>query len=153
MKIQLKKANAKDLNEILLLFKETIISTCNEDYNSEQIRVWTSSIEKKDRWKSALKEQLFIIALFKEKIVGFGSLENGDYIDYLYVHKDYLRKGIANKIFEKLEFESKKLGFEKLSSDVSKTARPFFESKGFEVYKENKNIINGIEIINYKMIK
>ena len=36
---------------------------------------------------------------------------------------------------------------------LNKTAIPFFEKKGFKIVKENKHIIRGIEIINYRMMK
>ncbi len=98
-----------------------------------------------------LVNQYFLIAEIDEKMIGFGSLENGNHIDFLYIYKDFIRKGIANLIFDKLKAESLKLGFDKQTSDVSKTARPFFETKGFKVIRENKNKINGVEIINYHM--
>lgn len=151
MNMELRIADQNDLEEIQTLFVETIKSTCRNDYNKEQIEAWTSSVENKERWKAILKNQYFLLAVIDNKIVGYGSLENGNYLDFMYVHKDYLRQGIANILFEKLKNESIKLGFDKLTSDVSKTARPFFETKGFSVLKENRNVIKGVEIINYHM--
>ncbi len=118
-------------------------------FNNKQIEAWISSVKNKEKWKSILADQYFLIAEVEGKMVGYGSLEKGNYIDFLYIHKNFVRKGIANLIFEKLKAESLKLGFDKLTSDVSKTALPFFETKGFKVIKENKNIMNGVEIINY----
>ena len=151
MKIELRHATLNDLNEMQDLFVETIISTCSKDYNDEQINVWTSSVENKDRWRARITNQFFLVAEIDNKIVGYGSLDNGNYLDFLYVHKDFLRKGIANLIYEKLKSESLRHGFDKLTSYVSKTARPFFETKGFKIIKENKNMMNGVEIINYHM--
>ena len=151
MKIELRQANLNDLEEMQILFVDTIKSTCKNDYNKEQINVWTSSVKNMERWKSILSNQYFIIAEVENKIVGYGSLENGNYIDFMYVHKDYLRQGIANLLFKSLKKKSIKLGFDSLTSDVSITARPFFETKGFRIIKENKNVIKGVEIINYKM--
>lgn len=151
MKIELRQANLEDLEEMQTLFVETINSTCKKDYSKEQINVWTSSVENKEKWISIIRNQYFLIAEINNKIVGYGSLENGNYLDFMYVHKDYLRQGIANLLFENLKKESTKLGFDKLTSDVSKTALPFFETKGFRIIKENKNIMKGVEIINYNM--
>lgn len=151
--VKLKKGELKDLDEILILFEETIVSTCKNHYNPQQIRIWQLSARDKDRWNSALQNQFFIVAQINERIVGFGSLKNGNYIDFLYVHMDYLRQGIAAKIFDKLENEAKKVDSKKLFANVSKTALPFFEFKGFQIIKENINRINGVEINNYKMIR
>jgi putative acetyltransferase len=151
--ITLRHANIDDLPEMQALYVETIKSTCKKEYNQEQIFVWTSSVENKARWKEALTHQYFLIAEVENNIVGFGSLENGDYLDFMYVHKDYLRQGIADKLYQALENESQRLECTIMTSDVSKTARPFFEQKGFKVLKENINIIRGVEIVNYRMIK
>ncbi|MGC6434055.1 MAG: GNAT family N-acetyltransferase [Crocinitomicaceae bacterium] len=151
MDLTFRQANVTDLEEIQELFVETIKNTCKNDYTMEQIDVWISSIENKERWMSFLIEQYFIIAENENKIVGFSSLEKGNHVDFMYVHKDFLRKGVANMLFKKLKDKSIKLGFDKLTADVSKTARPFFENKGFKVVRENKNMIKAVEIINFHM--
>ena len=151
MEIKFRQSEFEDLEEIQELFVETIKRTCRNDYNEKQIDAWITSVENKERWKSILANQYFLIAEIDSKMVGYGSLENGNYLTFMYVHKDFLRKGIANMIFKKLKAKSLALGFDKLTSDVSKTARPFFETKGFKVIRENKNMINGVEIINYHM--
>ena len=151
MLIDIRLATQSDIEEAKSLFADTIKSTCKNDYNVEQINAWVSSVENKERWESLLKEQYFIIAQIEEEMVGFATLEDGCYLDFLYVHKDHLRKGIANLLYDNLKAEASRRGIQKLSSDVSITAQPFFESKGFKIIKENRNIRNGIELINYKM--
>ena len=88
MKLIFEKATIENLNEILNLFKNTIENSCFKEYNEAQIAVWVSSIEDKERWKSKIENQYFIVVKNQNKIVGFGSLEK-NYIDLLYVHKDF----------------------------------------------------------------
>lgn len=151
MSIKTRRAEPGDLEALQSLFVETIKSTCKNDYSAEQIAVWTSSIENKERWKGIMADQYVLVAELDGAIAGFGSLENGSYLDFLYVHKDYLRRGIANMLFEGLRGESTRQGFKTMTSDVSKTARPFFETKGFRVVRENKMVKKGVEISNYHM--
>lgn len=40
-----------------------------------------------------------------------------------------------------------------LTADVSKTAKPFFEKKGFLLVKEQENLLDDVLIVNYKMRK
>lgn len=49
--------------------------------------------------------------------------------------------------------ELKKKSSEKITANVSITARPFFESLGFISIKEQVVQLNGQEFINYKMEK
>jgi len=144
---------ATDLNIILKLFQDTIQSICIKDYTKAQIAVWISSVEDEERWREAIEEQFFIVAEQSDKIIGFASLKDDNYIDFLYVHKDYQRKGIASLLFKTLQEEAKRQKQNTLWSHVSKTARPFFEGKEFEVIQENNKEVKGVELMNYWMRK
>lgn len=147
MKFIIEKASVENLNEILELFKTTIETSCNKDYNEAQILAWTSSIENKEIWIQKIKNQYFMVVKLQNKIVGFGSSED-NYIDFLYVHNDFSRQGIASLIYENLKEKS---GFKKLLTHSSKTALSFFKSKGFKIIKENQIIRKGVEIVNFEM--
>lgn len=152
-KLTIRQGHLNDLTDLQNLFVETISTICKTDYNEEQIKVWTSSVEKKDRWLDILTNQYLLVAEDKEKIIGFCSLDKGNYLDLLYVHKDFQRQGIANKLFVEIENEAKRQGQIILTSDVSKTARPFFEKVGFEIITEQTVEIQGINLTNFKMTK
>ena len=149
----IRRANPKDLIEIQKLFVETISIVCKADYNDDQIRAWVSSIENNKRWRDILIHQFVLVSLAEEKITGFCTLANGNYIDLLYIHKDYQRQGIARKLYTVIEKEAKQRGQTELTADVSKTARLFFEKAGFNVLKEQSVYLKGVELINYKMMK
>jgi putative acetyltransferase len=151
--ISIRLAKLSDLTEMLKMFVDTISIICKDDYSPEQIKVWTSSIENKQRWTDKIISQYFLVAELNNKIVGYASLGNDEYIDFLYVHKDYQRQGIANILYIEIEKEAIKRKATVLSSDVSENARRFFEKKGFKTVIPQKNIIRGVEIINYKMKK
>ena len=135
------------------MFVDTISTICKDDYSPEQIKVWTSSIENTQRWIDKLSSQYVLIAELDHKIVGYASLENNNYLDFLYVHKDFQRQGIADKLYTEIEKEAIKRKSTFMNSDVSETARRFFEKKGFKTITLQTNIIKGLEIINYKMTK
>ena len=151
--IHIRQAVLDDLPEILTLFVGTIQHTCQNDYNAEQIAAWTASVDNKSRWQDALADQYFLVAEIDNKLVGFSSLEHGNYLDFMYVHYAYERRGIAHTLYQAIETEARRLGSTFITAYVSKTARSFFEKQGFKVVKENKNLIRSIELINYKMIK
>jgi putative acetyltransferase len=151
--MKLRKAQYSDLNEMQELYVKTIKSVCSRDYNEEQIEVWTSSVENTERWKDVLENQVVLVAEKNNQIVGYGTLDKGNYIDFFYVHKDFQGQRIASAILSQVETEARKTGSIKLTSDVSITAKPFFEKNGFKVLQEQKNILKGIELINFKMEK
>ena len=152
-KISIRFSKLSDLTEMQKMFVDTISTICKDDYSLEQIKVWTSSIENTQRWTDKLTSQYFLVAELDNKIVGYASLENNDYFDLLYVHKDYQRRGIADRLYSEIEKEAIKRKVTVLCSDVSETARRFFEKKGFRTIAPQTNIIKDVAIINYKMTK
>ncbi len=151
--IALRKGTLQDLNELQKLFVETVESVCCADYNEDQINVWTSSVKNTQRWNEILTNQMVLVAQCNDKIVGFSSLDNTNYIDLLYVHKDYQEQGIAKKLYMAIEKIAVQHNQTELSSDVSITARPFFEKLGFMVTKKQTVLRQNVELTNFKMTK
>ncbi len=149
----IRTATEADLKQIQTLFKETIETSCTADYSPEQIQVWASSADNNDRWIGKIRNQFFIIILDTQKIIGFASLENHSLVDMLYVHKDYQRQAVASQLFEALLTEAKRGEATELTSNVSITAKAFFEKNGFETISERKNKIGKVVIINFSMRK
>ncbi|WP_343588349.1 GNAT family N-acetyltransferase [Flavobacterium sp.] len=148
-----KQATISDLNEMQQLYIETIQIVCKNDYDSAQIKAWISGVKNTERWIEVIEKQFVLLAIIENKIAGFGTLKNENYIDFFYINKDFQRQGIADKILNELEMEAKKHNSTIITSDISITAKPFFEKEGFVVKAEQKNIRLGVELINFKMEK
>ena len=148
-----KKAKISDLKEMQQLYIETIQSVCKDDYNVAQREAWSSGVNNTERWTEVIETQFVLLAIIKDQIAGFGTLKDGNYIDFFYIHKDFQRQGIADKLLTELELEAKNHNSKIITSDISITAKPFFEKKGYIVKAEQKNIRLGVELINYKMEK
>ncbi|AZA85016.1 GNAT family N-acetyltransferase [Chryseobacterium lactis] len=142
-----------DLPGMKQLFAETITEICKKDYTPEQLQAWKSGVDNHQRWEKVIKEQFVLIALSENKIVGFCTLDQGNYIDLLFVHQNEQHHGIASGLYALMEEEALRKNEVTLSADVSKTAKHFFEKKGFQVVKEQIVTVKGINLINYKMQK
>ena len=84
-------------------------------------------------------------------MVGFGSLDRGKYLDFLYVHYLSQRQGVASAIYEALKKRSLQVGSKQISTHASKMAKNFFLSKQFQVKRTNRVILKGIAVVNYEM--
>lgn len=135
------------------LYCQTIEHTCKQDYDEAQRTAWQQGIRNEQRWIDAIENQYFLVAEIGRDIAGFGSLLDSSYIDFMYTSNLHLRKGVAGAIYNLLEAEALKNGAARLTSDVSLTARPFFEKQRFTIIKTNLNLVRGIEISNYRMEK
>lgn len=152
-KLHTRQAENSDIPALQHLFKTTIEQVCKTDYNAKQIAEWTKTSDRDERWLSALKSQYFIVAEINQTIVGFGSLMAPNYIDFLYVGAQFQRQGIAQLLYDTIVAKAKLGKVETLESDVSITARPFFERQGFKVVHENRIERNGVILTNFKMQK
>lgn len=151
MTILTRQATSNDLEKILRLFKETIETVNAKDYSPEQITVWKNGASKKERWLKKISEQYFLLTEIDKEIAGFGSITHDGYLDFMYVSKNHQRIGVAQKIYTALQEFAKSRQLTQITSDVSITAKPFFEKQGFEVIIEQQVSIDGIQLTNYKM--
>lgn len=82
-------------------------------------------------------------------MIGFGDIDNTGYLDHLFVHTNYQRKGVATAICNKLEQAAQG----KIVTHASITAKPFFEKRGYKIIKEQQVERKGIFLINFVMEK
>lgn len=134
------------------LYRETIETVCTADYNAEQIQAWAATAERTDSLAQRIESQYFIVAESEQgEIVGFTSFEEPDYLDMMYVHKDFQFQGVGNSLLTAIREKATELGATRIVSDVSITARPFFEKHGFHVLEKQTVRIGDVDLTNYKM--
>ena len=138
-----------DCKELAELFYHTVHIVNAKDYTKEQLNVWATGEVDLEKWNISLQEHFSIVAVDNEIIVGFGDIDNTGYLDRLFVHADYQRKGIATAICNQLEQATKV----NITTHASITAKPFFEKRGYIVVKEQQIERQGIFLTNFIMIK
>ncbi len=149
MDFEIRQATIDDIPEITSLFRNTIININSRDYSDKQIKVWASGADDIEKWEKRINNDYFIVAEANNQIIGFSYLTKGNYLDGLFVHKDYQRKTIASKLLRIMESRASINGFDVLKSDVSITALPFFDSHYYEVEKKQKKSFKGLVFENY----
>ena len=140
----------KDCEDLVKLFYHTVHTTNAKDYSQEQLNVWATDNIDLEVWNKSLSEHYTVVAVENNIIVGFGDIDKSGYLDRLFVHRDYQRRGIATAICNELERAVK---VDKIITYASITAKPFFEQRGFKVVKEQQVERNGIALTNYVMEK
>lgn len=148
-----RRASTNDLESILDLFVGTIASVNAKDYDAEQLAAWMGGASRKERWLQKIKDQHFLVAEQNNDLVGFGSITTEGYLDFMYVSKDHQGCGVAKQLLTALEEFARSHRLNKITSDVSITAKPFFSKQGFQTVQEQTVHIEGISLTNYKMEK
>ena len=145
----IRRYQPSDCKELATLFYNTVHKVNARDYTQEQLNVWATGEVDLEKWNQSFQEHYSIVAVDNEVIIGFGDIDKTGYLDYLYVHHDYQRKGVANTICDKLEQEVEG----KIVTHASITARSFFEKRGYKVIKEQHVERQGIILTNFLMEK
>ena len=143
--------NAGDQGELWELFFNTVRHVNIRDYSPSQVAAWAPENQDKAAWRQRIQSMNPIICEHQQKILGYAGLLPSGHIDHFYVHHQFQRQGIGSRIFASIEDVAKRLGLGELTSDVSISARPFFESKGFEVVDRQEVHLGEQALTNFRM--
>ena len=149
--MQIREYKSKDCKEITELFYHTVHTVNAADYTKEQLDVWATGVVDLEKWDQSLREHDSVVAVEDGKIIGFGDMDETGYLDRLYVHTDYQRKGVAAAICDRLEQQIEKGGV--IVTHASITARPFFEKRGYRMVKKQQVERQSIFLTNFVMKK
>ena len=151
--MNLRIAKYDDITEIKELFQETILCINAKDYSPQQTKCWAGKGEDDNVWRERIDSQYFVVAEEDEHIIGFAALKHEEgYLNSLFVHKNYQNRGIATLLLTHIEEYAKENCITEITADVSITAKPFFERKGYRaLYRQTVDI--EVEMDNYKMVK
>lgn len=86
-------------------------------------------------------------------MTGFASADGEGYMHMLFVHKDFQRCGVATALYAAVERFAREAGAVRIASEVSETARGFFERQGFRVDAKQRRRAGRLELTNYRMSK
>lgn len=143
-----------DIEEIQSLYRNTVLVINRRDYSQAEVEDWASCGDDLSKIEDMIKTHYFIVAVNRQsEIVGFSSITPQGYLHSMFVHKDFQGKGIATMLLEEIERYAITAGIVQITSEVSLTARPFFEKKGYVVEGEQKRKANQLSLTNFRMAR
>ncbi|SDS02714.1 putative acetyltransferase [Formosa sp. Hel1_31_208] len=142
--LEIREATLEDLPEITSIFRDTIRAVNSRDYSEKQIEAWSSGADDTEVWEDRITNLYFIVAEYKNEIVGFAHVKKGCHLDGLYVHKNYQRRTIGSKLLRIVESHIMAEGYEIINADASITAVDFFDSHYFDQIKKQKKSYKGM---------
>ncbi|ALS35975.1 hypothetical protein A5819_001891 [Enterococcus sp. 7E2_DIV0204] len=148
----LRKYQKSDLENIIAIFNGTVQAINKKDYTQQQIEQWVQLSPDYDKWDAELSSSYTMVALNRMEIIGFGNISDTGELGYLYVDKKWIGYGIGKMLVQDLMDHALKAGAKELIVYSSITAKPFFESFGFEVVEQKINYRNGVLLMNYLMV-
>ena len=151
--MKIRTYETSDTEAIMQLFYDTVHEVNIRDYTQEQVDAWAPTNMDADLWTDSLKHKYSYVAEEGTQIIGFGELEDNGHIDRFYCHKDFQGKGVGTQILQQIESKARSLGIQKLFTEASITAKPFFEKRGFTTVRQQEVERRGQKLINFVMEK
>ena len=142
------------IGRLLLSSQKYVLTVNSKDYTKEEVEDWASCGDSVEHWKELFAKNNYIGALDGQgNIIGFSSMNTDGYLHSMFVHKDWQGKGVATLLLSEVEKMARRYEVHKINVEVSITARPFFEKRGYKVVKEQKARANRLWLTNYVMEK
>jgi putative acetyltransferase len=135
------------------IYHSAIHLVASRDYTAEQIEAWAPMDLDRDLWANRMRGINPFVAEMDGLPVGYADIQENGYIDHFFVSGRHPRQGIGRALMNVIETEALRLGITELTSDVSRTAQPFFERFGFVVIERRVPVIRGVQVPNALMRK
>jgi putative acetyltransferase len=135
------------------IYHSAIHLIASRDYTEEQVNAWAPAVLDEELWVRRIRGINPFVAELEGILVGYADVQASGYIDHFFVSGRHPRQGIGRSLMEVLESEAKRLGVTELTSDVSRTAQPFFTRFGFQIVEQRVPVVRGIEVPNARMCK
>jgi putative acetyltransferase len=138
---------------VVSLFQRSVHEIASRDYSPRQLYAWAPAFLDREAWARHMETGGVFVYERNDQIAGFARIDATGCLDLLYVHPDVQRQGVARALFDRVTSWAVSRGICHLHSDVSITARPFFESVGFRVVREQIVERRGLSLQNFRMEK
>ncbi len=119
------------------LFAQSIEELTVDDYDEDQRVAWVSAAEDASAFAKRLGGMLTLVVQRDGEYLGFAALKDNKTIDMLYVHPYHAGEGVGTALIEALEKIAVARGADKIETEASDTAVPFFERLGYEAVQRN----------------
>jgi putative acetyltransferase len=131
----------------------TIRNINARDDSPEQVEAWAPNSYDKEACEKRMNGLSPFVAQSNNKIVGYTDLQLSGLIDHFFCHHEYQRKGVGRTLMTHVLSVGKERAIKRYYSEVSITARPFYEYFGFNICKKQEVEIKGQNLTNFVMEK
>ncbi|MFW1503655.1 N-acetyltransferase family protein [Vibrio parahaemolyticus] len=123
------------------------------DYSQAQVEAWAPERLDPSIWEKWMKGLSPFVAEIDGVIVGYTDLQASGLIDHFFCHHEYQGKGVGKALMNHVFKVGNSRGIKRYFSEVSITARPFYEHFGFKVVQAQEIEVRGQKLRNFVMEK
>lgn len=92
-----------DLPSVIEIYTASIRSLAASYYSPDQIAAWAPVPPDAARWRERLSHLHTIVAESDGVLAGFASYTHEGYLDFLFTHPTFARRGVATSLYQRVE--------------------------------------------------
>lgn len=150
--MQIRLARNEDYAAIARLHRQTIRQVNSKDYSKAQIQAWSARPSAK-RLRTSASEFKRWVATADGKVVGYCDHGLDGQFGGIYMHKDYIGRGIGSRLLKTAEDSMKTMGFKKSKLEATITAKEFYKKQGYKVLAKSLHAMGDQLLEVYIMTK
>ena len=150
--VRLRPYREGDCPALAALFTDTVHTVNAAHYTPAQLDAWApaSGPDLQD-WEERFQNHITLVAEVEGRLAGFADLDPAQgYLDRLYVGSRFQRRGVASALCDALEQAA---AGRPIVTYASRTARPFFEQRGYRTVQARQAQCRGVSLENFLMEK
>lgn len=142
-----------DLQRLAEIYTASIRTLAAPYYSADQIAAWAPPTHDAARWEERLAPLHSVVAEADGVLSGFASYTDSGYLDFLFTHPSFARRGVASRLYKYVEAELLGVGVPSITAHISLAARAFFDRHGFQLDAEECVECRGAYLRRFAMHK
>jgi GNAT superfamily N-acetyltransferase len=150
MQVHIRPGSNRDRHQLIEIQTLAIETFYKNEYSPTQIE----ALRKKQAEAINELSQSFLVAEIEGETVGFASLSQlASQIDAVYIHPQWMHRGIGRKLVAALEKLAQKKGRQKLTVIAAPITSPFYETQGYQVVSTYPYALDNGEILPCNLLE
>lgn len=127
-----------------IVFESAVHKVAIRDYTAAQVNAWAPRRFDPALWAARMQGIAPFVVERDGVVIAYADLQGNGYIDHFFVAADANGQGYGRMLMQRIHERAEELHIPELTSDVSRTAQPFYARYGFEIVEHKVKAVRGV---------
>ena len=142
-----------DAGPLGVVFHRAVREGASHRYDPAQVAAWAPEVSSGPGWEARLSEADTVVAVEGDDRLGFMNVDDNGYLDLAFVLPERMGQGVSDLLYAVLECRARARGIERLTTQASLLAEPFFARHGWRIVRRQEVEMGGVVLKNAWMEK
>ena len=142
-----------DAGPLGVVFHRAVREGASHRYDPAQVAAWAPEVPSGPGWEARLSEADTVVAVEGDDRLGFMNVDDNGYLDLAFVLPERIGQGVSDLLYAVLECRARARGIERLTTQASLLAEPFFARHGWRIVRRQEVEMGGVVLKNAWMEK